>query len=60
MNAILGSIWDSLVALFYAVLRQKHAPSNRIVVVWRGVWIIALKPLDVRANRTSAVFLAQS
>ena len=57
---ILGSIWDSLAALFYAVLRQKHAPSNRIVVVWGEVWTIVLKLLEVRAIRASAVFLAQS
>jgi hypothetical protein len=60
MNVILGLIRDSLGALFYAVLRQKHAPSNRIVVVWGEVWTIVLKPLDVRANRAPAMFVAQS
>ncbi|MDN3275262.1 hypothetical protein QWJ07_13450 [Frankia sp. RB7] len=60
MNVIFGSIWDSLGAPFYAVLRQKHAPSNRIVVGWGEVWTIALKPLDVRGNLAPAVVLPQS
>jgi hypothetical protein len=53
----MGSFLDSRDALFYAVLRQKHAPSNKIVAGWGGVWTIALNPLDVRANRALAVFL---